>query len=539
MSSTVTTDVLIIGGGLAGARAALASAEAGATTLLVSKTQMGKGGASSQASGGFAAALDEDDSAERHAADMIAGGCGLNAARQVDLVTQHAGEALKRLDADLEDGFSSTGVLKGCPVPVHSRPRSVQYPGGMAHLMGQLRQRLLNEGVRLWEHHRAIDLLPSNNGRHGGAWIFDAETGEVLTCHAGAVVVAAGGCGRLFPVTSNGPDATGDGYGLALRAGLTLQDMEFLQFTPTAFAAPESLRGHTIVGTLLTVEGVRLLNSAGERFMLRCAPDRCEAADRATLSRAIYREVCEGRGSPAGGVFLDATGLSRAQFNAHRPGFYDVCVAHGIDPCAQPLETAPSLHTCLGGIPCNVELLAGSNVLVAGEALAGSHGANRLSSNSLTEANVTGWLAGKKAAEVALAGPNSTAGCAAAGICLPDAGGTELGALETRLTQVMGQAAGVERSGEQLAAGLAVVSQLQAEWQSAGQEGVQDVGAWLDLRNMLTVGRVIIGSALKREESRGAHFRSDYPETDDDRWRGNISVTMSGEDLLFDFQPVR
>ena len=215
---------------------------------------------------------------------------------------------------------------------MHSAPRSVQYPHGMAHLMGELRGKLQLADVDLLEDHRVVDLHIGTDGSVAGAYFYDNQTGMLQTCLARAVVLATGGCGQLFPVTSNGGDATGDGYGVALRAGCALQDMEFIQYTPTAFAAPSGLKGHTIVGTLLTIDGVKLLNAQGERFMERYAPEHLEGADRATLARAIYREVSEGRGTPAGGVCLDATSVSPAVFNRHRPGFYDLCLTHGLDP---------------------------------------------------------------------------------------------------------------------------------------------------------------------------------------------------------------
>ncbi|NNF80351.1 MAG: FAD-dependent oxidoreductase, partial [Rhizobiales bacterium] len=401
MPGTLKTDVLIVGGGLAGVRAAQAAADAGARCLLVTKASIGQGGASARASGGFATAVGKADSAEQHIKDTVSGGYGLNNAPQVAVIARSAPEVLSRLNAEV-GGFAESGALfRGEPAPVHTVPRSVQYPHGMAHLMSCLRDKLRAADVELLENHRVVDLQLRADGRVIGGQFYSSATGELLTCRARAVVLAAGGCGQLFPVTSNGPDATGDAYALAVRAGCTLQDMEFIQYTPTAFAAPAALRGHTIVGTLLSIAGVRLLNGLGERFMERYAPVQLEGADRATLARAIFAEVTEGRGTAAGGVYLDATSVSSDDFNRHRPGFYDLCVAHGIDPCSAPLETAPAVHTCLGGIKVDGAFSAAPHLYVAGEALAGTHGANRLSSNSLTEANVSGWMAGENAAECA------------------------------------------------------------------------------------------------------------------------------------------
>ncbi len=538
MPAPISTDVLIIGGGIAGARAAQAAVEAGASTLVLSKAPMGSGGASSRASGGFAAAVGAEDSAGLHAADMMAGGHQVNSAHQVKLTTEHAVSALQRLDAELDGQFSAGGKLEGRPAPMHSVPRSVQYPHGMAHLMRSLRDKLVGQGVRLLENHRAVDMLPDGTGGHGGARVFDNSSGAFLECHAAAIVIATGGCGQLFPVTSNGVDATGDGYGLALRAGFALQDMEFIQFTPTAFAAPTSLRGHTIVGTLLTIEGVQLVNAAGERFMTRYAPEHLEAADRATLARAIFREVSEGRGTASGAVYLDATNVSKDTFNRHRPGFYDLCMAHGVDPCRSALETAPAVHTCLGGVQVDSALSAASNVFCAGEVMAGGHGANRLSSNSLTEANVTGWLAGQRAAKAARENLEPPTGFCAPAQFVPCAGNVDLDGLAARLRAVMGQAAGVERCEAGLVDGLTALAQLQSEHAVSFPHRSADVGMWLDLRNMLAVARAVVGSALERQESRGAHFRRDYPEVSNEHWRGNISATMCADEMLFRYEPL-
>ncbi|MEM1200496.1 MAG: FAD-binding protein, partial [Pseudomonadota bacterium] len=330
---------------------------------------------------------------------------------------------------------------------------------------------------------------------------------------------------------SNGADATGDGYAAALRVGCALQDMEFVQYTPTAFAAPAGLKGHTIVGTLLTLPDVRLLNVKGERFMERYAPDLMEAAGRATLARAIYREVQEGRGTDEGAVYLDATAVSAEAFNRHRPGFYDMCRAHGVDPCKEPLQTAPSVHTCLGGIKAGSDLKAAENLFVAGEVMAGMHGANRLSSNSLTEANVTGWRAGESAA--AWASAHEDAGEFTTSFQLPGSGGTRIANLHCRLQQFMADAAGVERDAKSLRAGLDALTQIHLDCEAARHAGVDTVTGWLGVRNMALVAEAILGSALERSESRGAHFRTDYPDPSNELGQVNVCCTLEDSALSF------
>ncbi len=537
MPDALHTDVLVIGGGLAGARAALAPAKAGAKTLLVSKAALGAGGASARASGGFAAAVGSNDSAELHVADTLTGGYGLNNRKLVETIAREVPRALRELNTDV-GGFAEPGEpFIGSPVPMHSVARSVQYPYGMAQLMILLRTGLLKTGVEVLENHRVLDLIRRTDGRIGGASLYDADTGRVQSCLAGAVVLATGGCGQLFPVTSNGADATGDGFAIALRAGCTLRDMEFIQFTPTAFAAPAALKGQTIVGRLLSVDGVELLNAHGERFMARYAPELGERADRATLARAIFREVSEGRGTAAGGVYLDATKLSAGDFNQMRPGFYEACLEHGIDPCRDKLETAPAAHTSLGGVHVDERLQATTNLWVAGEALAGTHGANRLSSNSLSEALVTGWLAGEQAAAHAQSSAHKLAAPPAL-FKLPASGSTNMSDLKNQLRSIVGKAAGVERSANTLEAGLQQLAELQGIHERSAKSGVDDLGQWLDLRNMLLVAAAVLGSALRREESRGGHMRTDFPDQRDKIWLRHISCAGSAEELRFDLGPI-
>lgn len=535
MPPPLEADVLVIGGGLAGARAAQAATDAGAKTLLVSKTPVGAGGASARASGGFAAAVGAADSAELHAGDTRAGGCGINAVRLVETITARAPDALARLHQQVGGFAAPPDALEGRPAPLHTMPRSVQYPHGMSHLMGLLGSALVRAGTKLLTHHRLVDLVRSTNGQVSGAWLFDQTAGALVRCEARAVVLATGGCGQLFPVTSNGPDATGDGYAAALRAGCALQDMEFIQFTPTAFAVPTALKGHTIVGTLLTLPGVKLLNAKGERFMKHYAPELGEGADRATLARAIYREVREGRGTAADGVYLDATTLSADSFNQHRPGFYDLCKAHGLDPCTTPLQTAPAVHTCLGGIQAGPELQAVPGLFVAGEVMAGMHGGNRLSSNSLTEANVTGWLAGEQAAASARRRKRGQMDPPGAVPGFPGSGAVCMSDLHQRLQELMAAAAGVERDAGRLRAGLNGLALLRHDHAAAETD---DIGGWLDLRNMLLVAEAILGSALQRTESRGAHVRTDHPARCDEHWLVNVSCVLEDDALAFQRGPL-
>ncbi len=533
--ASIRADVFVIGGGLAGLRAAAAARRAGRDVVIASRGRIGAGGCSVRASGGFAAATDPADTPRDHCVDTLSGGYGIGERELIRRMTEEAPARLRELAAEV-DGFARhDGRLRGAPAPVHGYPRSVQYLPGMPRLLASLRDQLERAGVRVLDRQRCVRLDREAGGRVRGLWLFDERTLALRYGSAGAVVLAGGGCGRLYPVTSNGPDATGDAFALALDAGCALRDMEFIQFTPTAFAAPESVRGRTIVGTLLTLPGVVLTNSKGERFMGRYDPDRMERADRATLARAVAEEVLAGRGSPNGGVFLDLRSVPSAELDRHRPGFHEFCREAGLNPATEFLETAPSAHTCLGGVAVDGEMRACEGLYAAGEAAGGVHGANRLSSNSLIDALVGGWRAGKSAAASCVKPVPEPAGEAPP---LPARGQWDPAEPLADLRRVMGDRAGVVRSGEGLSAGLGEVAEIGKSMQSLAGRGVTDPGKWLDLLGLIATAEGILTASLMREESRGAHCRRDFPTPDENAWIGSIHLTRHGGKLSARFHSI-
>ena len=492
---------------------------------IASRGRAGSGGCSVRASGGFAAATDPQDAPRDHLMDTLSGGYGIGEGELVRRMAEEAPARLEELAAEVEGFSRNDGRLQGAPAPVHGYPRSVQYLPGMPRLLAALREGLEHAGVRVLDYQRCIRLDRGGGGRVRGLWLFDEETLALRHGAAGAVVLACGGCGRLYPVTSNGPDATGDAYALALDAGCALRDMEFIQFTPTAFAAPASVRGRTIVGTLLTLPGVVLTNSEGERFMGRYDPDRMERADRATLARAVAEEVLAGRGTPNGGVYLDVRSVAPAELDRHRPGFHGFCRGAGLDPAEELLETAPSAHTCLGGIAVDGEMRACEGLYAAGEAAGGVHGANRLSSNSLTDALVGGWRAGESAA-LSCVKPVPKPGSEAPAV--PVRGPGDPAGPMASLRRVMGEHAGVVRNGKGLSAGLGEVAEIREKMMHLATRGVRDPGGWLDLLGLVATAEGILAASLMREESRGAHFRRDFPRPAEDEWNGSIYLRRRG-----------
>lgn len=527
------TDVLVIGGGIAALRAARAARASGAKVLLVCKGESAGSGNSSRASGGFAAAIRLPDSVGAHLDDTMHGGRGINDFFLADLLSRNAEHCIGQLATEVQGFEANEYGLVGRQVPAHSFPRSVQYLPGMPHLIGSLCQELKNSGVVILDYHRAIELIRGEGGEICGALLLNASSKhagvEIVVGLAKSVVLASGGCGQLFPVTSNAPEVVGDSYSLALNAGCQLRDMEFIQFTPTAFAAPGSIKGQTIVGTLLTLPQVKLLNKNNQRFMLNYAPDAAECADRATLARAITSEVNQGRGSPSGGVYLDLTKVSPQELNSHRIGFYEYCTRAGVDPANQYLETAPSAHTCLGGVNVDHHLQAMPGLFAAGEAIGGTHGANRLSSNSLAEAIVTGWLAGKNAADRDAGGVNFTPAPIPE---VPYWKDDEFESSKSEVINLMGLVAGVEREGKMLEQSLDILDDIQSRMTFVNQAEMKKHKVCFDLRSLLDTARLIVSAASMRTESRGAHFRKDFPEQDDHNWRGNILLSKCEDNTL-------
>ena len=523
-------DVLVIGGGLAAMRAALAASVAGARTAMMLKGIAGESGSSAIAGGGLAAVLpvreEPGDSAERHLADTLAAGDELNDPVLVRTLVSEAGVAIRELEAmGAEFVRGDDGEIAVFLAPAHTARRSVRVAGGgTARLVGPLTAHLRRQPIEILERTTALDILCES----GAARAVVAVQGErVLLVRAKAIVLASGGAGRIYPLTSTMAESTGDGYAMALRCGLALTGMEFVQFTPTALAHPEPLAGTSTGGVLLGLSHTRLWNAAGERFMERYDPERKEASTRAILSRAIQTEVVEGRGSPHGGVFLDLTRNDHATLERLAAPFMRKLEPHGIDIRRDRIEIAPAVHYFMGGIEIDPRCETGiAGLYAAGEVAGGVQGSNRLSSNSLSEVNVFGRIAGRQAARhaggVSVADARAVEQLAASRLrCRESAPvlAARLGELHGNLKRVMFAHAGIVREAASMRAGIEAIAALRAELRAAGLPGIADVKRYYEVANMLDVGEAVTRAALYREESRGAHFRADFPERDDARWR--------------------
>ncbi len=509
-STTQTHDpaqggVVIIGAGLAGLFTALKLAPLPVT--VVSGAHLGEGASSLWAQGGIAAALAEGDSPEAHAADTIGAGAGIVDEKVALFMAQEARGRIEDLlsygvpfDADLE------GHLSFGREAAHGRNRILHVKGDTA---GRAIMAALADAVRrtpsitLLEGFAASDLR-LRDGQVAGVELMPAHAGlsaSPLLLPARAVVLATGGSGQLFAITTNPREARGEGIAIAARAGAVIADAEFVQFHPTALnigrdpapLATEALRG----------EGAVLINGAGMRFMGAIHPD-AELAPRDVVARGVYGEVISGRGA-----FLDCRALG-AGLAERFPTVYAACRSAGLDPTREPVPVAPAAHYHMGGVLTDARGRTTVDGLWAcGEvASTGAHGANRLASNSLLEAVVFGARIAHDIAEIsALADgevrrldPRFVSSAGAAPAPAPEPGSARL---LQRLRRTMTAEVGVIRDGPSLVRALSVIASLE-----------KDAGRDRRLINMLTTAKLITAAAHARKESRGAHFRSDYPQAD-------------------------
>lgn len=499
-------DIVIIGAGLAGLFTALRLAPLPVT--VVAAAPLGEGSSSVWAQGGIAAAVGEGDSPEQHAADTIAAGGGIVDRRVADVV---AAEASSRIADLLRYGVPFDRDLAGHFVlsreAAHSQPRVVRVSGdraGAAIMQSLIAAVKAAPSIRVLEGYEALDLIlepgMGERGRVSGVRLVRTEaegTGTFDFMPASAVVLATGGAGALYSVTTNPIYARGEAMAFAARAGAVIADAEFVQFHPTAIDAgvdPAPLASEALRG-----EGATLVNSAGARFMTAIHPEG-ELAPRDIVARGVFAEIAAGRGA-----FLDCRDAIGATFPKAFPTVYAHCLTVGIDPITQPIPVAPAAHYHMGGVATD---LAGRTSLeglwAVGEvASTGLHGANRLASNSLLEAVVLGARA---ASDIGgLVSPHMAHPIAKTYRTGPERplDAIRRARLVARLRQTMSAHVGVVRNGPGLEQALGVLREI-------GEEA----GCDRMVVNMALAAEIIAGSALLRTESRGAHTRSDFPDTE-------------------------
>jgi succinate dehydrogenase / fumarate reductase flavoprotein subunit len=570
-------DVLVIGAGGAGLRAAIEASASGASVGLVCKSLLGKAH-TVMAEGGVAAALanvDDRDSWRVHFADTLRGGQYVNNWRMAELHAREAPERVNELEAwgALFDRTADGRILQR-NFGGHRYPR-LAHVGDRTGLemIRVLQDRGVHQGIDVFMECNVTTLL-TDGGRVAGAFAYDRERGRFRVFRAKAIVLATGGIGRAFKITSNSWEYTGDGHALAYHAGADLIDMEFVQFHPTGMIWPPSVRG------ILVTEGVRgeggiLTNREGRRFMFDDIPEnyRPQTADseeegwryvtgdkqarrppelltRDHVARCIVREVREGRGSPHGGVFLDIAWIrakvkdSETHIKKKLPSMYhQFKQLADIDITKEPMEIGPTTHYVMGGVRVDgdTQMSTVPGLFACGECAAGLHGANRLGGNSLSDLLVFGKRAGEHAAAFAKGNgaasvdPAQVESAARRAVAPFERASTGENPFQVQaaLQDTMQDLAGIVRNEEDLGRALAAVRALRARGEQVGVSGNREYNpGWhtaLDLPNLMTVSEAVVRSALDRKESRGGHFREDYPEKDPAAAKYNIAVRKADD----------
>ncbi len=527
---TTSTNVLVIGTGAAGWRAAIAATEAGAEARMLGKRPQ-LDAHTVLASGGINAALgtrDPEDSPEQHFADTWREGYRLGNPRMVEILAREAPAAvLELVDWGCEFARTPDGDLDQRFFGAH-RWRRTCYAGDYT---GRAIQRtLVRKGAELGirvEEDQYVSRLLVTDGACFGAVAFDLHSGERTVHLADAVVLATGGHTRIWRRSSSRRDENyGDGMRLALEAGCRLMDMELVQFHPTGMVSPEEAAG-LLVTEAVRGEGGRLYNSDGERFMERYDPARLELSSRDRVALANYTEIAEGRGGPHGGVFLDVSHIGKPQIVEKLPRMYRQFIEwQMLDISREPMEVAPTAHYSMGGVVVDPET-HGTDIralYAAGECVGGLHGANRLGGNSLSETLIAGRRAGEAAARFAIEGESfeRSRGAIAEALDELDAitrpGSALARPLQRRLRDLMWEKCGVVRTEIGLRAGLDELTALRAAATDVdvrpGAEGWSDLAHALDLQAGLTVAEATLRAALERRETRGAQIRADHPGLD-------------------------
>ncbi len=567
-------DVLVIGAGGAGLRAAIEASAGGAKVGLLCKSLLGKAH-TVMAEGGIAAALanvDDRDSWKVHFADTMRGGQYVNNWRMAELHAKEAPDRVRELEAwgAVFDRTADGRILQR-NFGGHRYPR-LAHVGDRTGL--EMIRTLQDHGI-----HRGMDVhmeftvlaLLKDGGRVSGVLGYERERGRFKVFRASAVVLATGGIGRAYKVTSNSWEYTGDGHSLAYRAGAELIDMEFVQFHPTGMIWPPSVQG------ILVTEGVRgeggiLLNNAGRRFMFDDIPDayKSQTADnedegwrytqgdksarrppelltRDHVARCIVREVKEGRGSPHGGVFLDIAWIQKRLPNAAAhikrklPSMYhQFKQLADIDITKEPMEIGPTTHYVMGGVrvDSDTQMSSIAGLFAAGECAAGINGANRLGGNSLSDLLVFGKRAGEHAARFARQNergridPAQVDAAARQALEPFEPGRTENPyAIQYDLQETMQGLVGIVRLESEMREALTRLEQLRARAAKAAVFGHREYNpGWhtaVDLHNLLTVSEAVTRCAIERKESRGGHFREDYPDKSPEFGKINIVVKQA------------
>ncbi|WP_458455084.1 fumarate reductase (CoM/CoB) subunit TfrA [Methanobrevibacter sp.] len=536
---TISTDILIIGSGGAGSRAAIEVDDAGLKATIVSKGLSFRSGCTGMAEGGYNAVfktVDKDDSIETHMKDTMKGGSYLNDSRLVEILVN---ESPKRL-IDLENygalfDRQESGQIDQRPFGGQSFRRTC-YQGDRtgAELLNALKEEIIKRDIECIEEVMITSLVTDENQVIGATGL-NLKDSTLIYFKAKSVILASGGAGQLYPVTSNTFQKNGDGFAIAYRAGAKLVDMEQIQFHPTGMVTPESKKG-VLVTEAVRAEGGKLINKDGERFMGKYAPEKMELATRDVVARSIYQEIIEGRGTENGGVYLDISHLDDDYIDEKLETMVLQFENVGVDIKHEPIEVAPTAHHFMGGLKINTDASTSlKNLYGAGEVCGGVHGANRLGGNALADTQVFGKIAGVNAAQAAketeLKSNDEMVSEEASRIQeLIKQGSIKPQEFKENIKKLMWEKVAIVRDEKNLNEALKELRTMENDLEKLDvgdkKQYNTDLVTALEVINMVEVCILSVKSAILRRESRGAHYRSDFPESMDE-WKKSIIFSQN------------
>lgn len=557
----IETDVLIIGGGIAGIRAAIESSQLGVKVLLANKGYVGQDGSAVwMAGGGYQAALREPDSVDQHIKDTLKAGYYLNRQDLVKTFLRLAPQSVKELAKWRVRWAKKEGQYHQTRIMGETYPRSMMHTKPGEHLGGEYRKALprrlnLNKNISRLDDTPIIELLV-NKGEAVGAVGIDMKEGRFRVVCAKSIILATGGFMACFEFTTANNTLTGDGHGMAFRSGAKLCDMEFVQFFPAATLWPSNLYRDVYPYELFYNIYGHLYNSLGERFMERYYPNRKEFVPREAQSRAICREVREGKGSPHGGAFLSLRHLPRNLLNkflneTYNVPFYKSLRQAGVDLRYDAIEIGPAAHYVQGGCEINENCETSiPGLYAAGECAGGLDGADRLAGNALPFCMAMGMIAGKEAADRAKSVKSQEIDnnsvneiCIEAIRPLERENGFSPIEIRKEIQRLMSSNNMFQRTEKQLQEALRAIDVIRKEKMPklcVSSKNRRYNLEWihaLELKNMLDASEMSMGCALRRKESRGLHDRADYPK-EDTKWLKNSIVFKEGDKIKFTTSPI-
>lgn len=548
----IETDLLILGAGGAGLCAALRATDSGEKIkiLLVTKSIIGKGGCSRMVQGGYNAVLNPADSFEKHFEDTLKGGQFLNNQELAWELVTGAPVRIKEMETKYGCFFDRNpdGTIHQKPFAGQSFDRTV-HKGDLTgiEIISRLAEQVFSRNIDYLDEHRAVELLWDKQGtKIVGALILDVDRGEFLIAHARTTLVCTGGGPTMYKLFAPSLDKSADGIALCYRAGAEMVDMEMVQFHPTGLIVKGSNTSGTLLEEGLRGAGAQLFNALGERFMERYAPDAKERATRDVVSRSSFLEIVAGRGTPNGGVFIDASVMGPEFVEKNFPGMVERCNDYGFDLAHGRVEVSPTAHFFMGGVRIDTHCLTDLDGLyAAGEDAGGVHGANRLGGNGIADSTVFGGIAGDSMAnnvigrELVPFDETQVEEIIKQVEAPLGREGLDLYPLRDTLRLSNWEKLGITRDEKGLLEGLQTIQELKGKMDQVGIAGSRVCNIswndWLNMRNLLDASEMIGRSALERKESRGAHYRNDFPEKNNKEYLKNFFIKREkGEPKIYE-----